>query len=127
MAEVKDSLLQWDDDEKTIIRIRWQGAWSWDVYYEFHERVFEMMRSVDHPVYLIYDVSQITDVGEGAMTHFRNMAKRFPDNLAGQVVVGPNEFLKAIGQMYNQMMPEEAERLQLFTSVEDAHAALKAN
>ncbi len=132
MADMQDSLLQWDDDEKTMIRFAWQGKWSWDDYYRFHERAWEMLRTVEHPVHVIYDCRQINTFGSNAISHFTNMAKKYPPNVDKIVGVGMNAFQRAIGEMYGKMAGAggkisdgQAGHLILFDTLEEAHAALR--
>ena len=129
---MKDSLLQWDDEAKTMLRFAWQGEWSWDVYYEFHERAWEMVRSVDHKVHIIYDVRKIDTFGANALTHFGNMAKKYPPNVGKIVGVGTNAFQSAIGRMYESIaviggkVADGADgQLLLYTTLENAHKALE--
>jgi len=130
--KMADSLLQWDDEEKTMLRFAWQGDWEWDVYYEFHERAWEMVKEVDHDVHIIYDVRKINNFGKNALTHFGNMAKKYPSNVGKIVGVGTNAFQRAIGNMYNSIavvggkVADGADgQLLLYNKLEEAHAALK--
>ena len=79
--------VQWDNDEKTVLRFAAGERWDWN---EFHKRMRLsqfMLDRVDHPVEAIIDLSQSVKMPAGAVGHLRSLGKQDHPNRTPRIVI----------------------------------------
>jgi hypothetical protein len=89
----------WDSDDQTLIRVVFDGAYTWNEYDATTDLIVSMMKSVAHKVdvIIVLDRDAPPPRGESAMAHFRRTQDQMPSNLGLLVTVGsPNFFTKMI-------------------------------
>jgi len=81
----------WDDSEKTVIRMYIGDYWDWDDLNAAMDDVSAMMSEVNHQVDVITVMRPTTPLPDGnAMYNIRNAIKRLPLNAGIHVMVGGN-------------------------------------
>jgi hypothetical protein len=83
--------VEWDNNEKTIIRYILVSPWAWEDIRDAAEASNHMLDEVGRKVHFIYDMRESTGVPDGAITNLRRyVGKEHP--LTGQsVVVGTSK------------------------------------
>ena len=80
----------WDNEDQTIIRTNFVGAWTWGEAHEAADTMNAMMASVDHTVNLIVDVTHSSRVPQFALKEIRAMLLKRSPNADLTVIVGAN-------------------------------------
>jgi hypothetical protein len=80
--------IAWDNDEKNLILLHFDPPLNWESIHAGYDELGRMMRSVDHSVDWITDVSA-TDImpKENATMHLRTLLSRIAQNAGMNVVV----------------------------------------
>ncbi len=83
---------EWENDEKTIMRVVASGVWNWN---EFHKAMRVMtfaMDRVSHSVETIIDLRGSAKLPAGAFGHIRSLGKRtHPNGTDRAVIIGLDE------------------------------------
>jgi hypothetical protein len=81
----------WDDSEKTVIRMYIGDYWDWEDLNAAMDEVSTMMMEVSHQVDVITIMRPATPLPEGnALYNIRNAIRRLPSNAGIHVMVGGN-------------------------------------
>jgi hypothetical protein len=116
--------VQWDNEEKTIIRYDFTGNWDW---VEFRERAKEasaLTRSVEHRVDSISNFLPGTHIPKDAFIHFRRVMSDAPKNRGVNVIVGASQFIRVLVTVFSRIYKTLGERLIIADSLEDARVIL---
>ncbi len=98
--------INWDDDQRTIVRMKLIGRWGWEDAYEGSKQGYDLLDSVDHVVNVIIDMRQSTGLPLLAMTHARNMiAKRHP-RTGMTVFLGVNSLFLTLWKAFAKSYPQ---------------------
>lgn len=68
--------VEWDNQEKTVVRFTYTGKWTWDEFYIHIKKTNEMMDTVDHICVSIVDMSNSGNLPLGASVHIRNIIRQ---------------------------------------------------
>ncbi|MBI1257227.1 MAG: hypothetical protein GC204_07125 [Chloroflexi bacterium] len=87
--------VEWDNPEKTIIRITYTERWTWSDFYEANAAAIAMMNSVPHTVHFLADFRQSRSLPlGGAITHARSALSNMPDNWGLLVIVSTSTLIQ---------------------------------
>ena len=117
---------QWEDDEKTIIHLRFEGQWTWD---EFHAAFAVYIKWLDestHIVDFIVDMLQSSGLPSGALQQVKRLADMNHPNSGLSIYVGMRGFLQALGQAFIRIYPRSAEKykFEFASTIEEARAKI---
>jgi len=115
----------WDNEEKTIIRYIFQGAWGWEDFYQILAEVHTTMDNVEHPVNLIIDVRKSGILPTNALSNISRLrnAPASP-NTGRAVLIGGNMFIQRLYVMLHKLYPEMVKQFSLAQTLEEAQAIL---
>jgi hypothetical protein len=122
--------LNWEDAEKRTLIAVYEGAWTWDDYYNTTTRIIELMKSVSQSVDLIVDYRQSAGYPTGnVISHVRAGAKllRQVSNYGNFAMITTNSFVRIISTMYRKLRLQEGRRDQTFMvgDLEEAKKVLR--
>jgi hypothetical protein len=117
--------VQWDNDEKTVIRYDFQGYWDWTEFREKAIEAFILTRSVDHKVDTISNFLPGTTIPRNALSQFRNIMTEAPENRGVNCIVGVSVFIRTLVNVFSRLYPQLGERIIVAASLADARAILK--
>jgi hypothetical protein len=93
--------VEWDNAEKSVIRITYAEKWTWSDFYEANLAAVALMETVQHPVHLLADFRQSTSLPiGGAITHARNAINVLPDNWGILVIVTTNFMIQRLVSIF---------------------------
>jgi hypothetical protein len=99
--------VDWDNDERTIIRWTFSDPWVWADFRVGYERSHALMESVEHTVHILADVREGTKVPVGnIMSNVRMLITRYPSNLGIHVGVSQNLLVRVMGQTVGRLLPK---------------------
>lgn len=79
----------WYNEEKDIAHFTYEGHWTWDEYYEGTYKLYDLMKSVNHPVDVIVEYLEGSSQPSGnPYVHWKNTSEKAPPNRGNMVIVG---------------------------------------
>lgn len=85
----------WDNDEKTIILMEFEGQWTWTDVQNVGTRHNQMIDEVTHPVDFIVDFSKSQHVPPGFLQHTRRVLSGAHPRSRAVILVGMNPLMRA--------------------------------
>ena len=116
--------VQWDNDDKTVIRYDFTGYWNWAEFRKQAQTAFAMTRSVEHQVDTISNFLPGTHIPKDAFIHFRRVMTDAPPNRGVNVIVGASQFIRALVTIFSRIYTQLGKRLMLADSLEAARDIL---
>jgi len=122
--------VQWDSDDKTIIRQTFDGRWTWDDLYAALDYVAKLTDSVPHRVDAIVDVRHSSMLPGGSLFSFNTrqhadkLAKRNDANRGSIIVVGANPLLRGLYDSFRGLYANTASDVHFVASMEQARALI---
>lgn len=98
----------WDDQDQTIIRMEFAGAWTWSEAHTAVERMTGMMETVKHTVHVIIDLTSGSHIPPFAFKEVRALLGKRSPYAGVTVFVGANfvtaSLWKTIAQTYGWLV-----------------------
>ncbi|MBN1202788.1 MAG: hypothetical protein JXJ20_13130 [Anaerolineae bacterium] len=119
---------EWDNDEKTIMRVTYHPGWTWDDLEANLPKEEAMLDSVDHTVNVIADFRG-TRLPPGAIVRLPMIASSPPymhANSGMMVMVGSPVFMEEVVGIYKRVFGQ-AQKLTVVGTLEEARALIVAN
>jgi hypothetical protein len=115
----------WDNSDQTVIRIDFEGAWTWDDFVGAMAEARQLMLGVSHQVDLIVNMKPGTMPRNGnAFAYGVDVMRKWPASLRTILVV-TNPYVQAFGTPFIQLNRSLAAKMHLVTSLEDAYRFLE--
>lgn len=95
--------VEWDNDDKTIVRMEMVGTWTWEEAYAGSERGYALLDSVGYEVGVIIDFSRGISLPPNAITHARGMIKRRHPRTGLTVFVGANTAFSSLWNIFSRV------------------------
>jgi hypothetical protein len=98
--------VEWDNEEKTIVRFTYTGKWTWDEFYIHVKQANELMDTVAYRCVSIVDMSKSKHLPPGAAVHIRNIIRQSMSHNNSGITVFINAdtivkmFIEALRQNY---------------------------
>jgi hypothetical protein len=117
----------WDNDEKTIIRWDFKGAWTWEDWYTSVNHALELRATViEHPIVpAIFNLKSSGTVPMGALPHARS-AMEMMDQRDYVILANTSGFVRSLTEIFRVLNAVFAEKVYLARTVEDARALIAA-
>ncbi len=113
--------VSWDDEQQTIVRMRFVGGWSLADFRAANLQVVMLVRSVEHPVYVLSDVRASDDIPIGILWQLRDIAGMRPPNWGGGIALTKNVIIKSVVDILGQIyMGAQQQRLFVVMTEEEA-------
>lgn len=122
--------VEWDNDEKTVIRYVYEERWTWEDFHYARSQVREWLDTVDHRVDVIVDVRNSRLVPNGVLAQGRMFASNAPiahRNEGHTIVVGANSLMRSMFEMFGKVYSRLSDELELefASSLEEAREKLR--
>lgn len=114
--------VSWDNEEKTIVRWKFQPEWTWADVYHAIEHETELIASVTHVVDTMTDMSQMTRTPTSAFSLVKNAMQSRHERLGITVLYGSNMYTRMMYQMIATVYPAMLEEERLFLNNTEAEA-----
>lgn len=89
--------VSWDNQEKTVIHLKFEGNWTWEEVYHAVDNRNGMIDEVDHKVDIMVDFEAASmRVPPSAITHTRSIMRQAHDLIDLNVIVGFKSGHKAL-------------------------------
>src|SRR5574341_205893 len=118
--------IAWDNPEQTLIRIDFNGSWTWADYDRAFDDAHALAREVDHRVDILANALKADPPRDyNALPHIRRVWDTRPPNLGIWVVVMNNYFLERITRLVADVVAT-SNKVVRFARTEDEGRALIA-
>jgi hypothetical protein len=111
---------RWFDDTHTIAYYEFEERWTWDDLYAAVKSITGLIDSVPHRVDVIFDVKRSIGMPGGAIGHLTGLSAKPQANFGVGVMVGGNNFLKTMVQIFLKLYPRYQNQHHLADNVETA-------
>ncbi|MDX1991195.1 MAG: hypothetical protein SF029_02320 [bacterium] len=116
--------VDWDNNEKTIIRQTYVGKWTWDEFYASCEEFALLAQTVPHTVHMLIDMRHAGPLPGGALSHIGAL-NRLPPNMGRIVAVGVGSFVMRMFNVAAAVRPAVKERILIVATLDEAYSHLK--
>jgi hypothetical protein len=116
--------VQWDNNDKTVIRYDFTGYWTWTEFRQRAQEAFAMTRSVEYRVDTISNFLPGTHIPRDAFIHFQRIMTEAPKNRGVNVIVGASPFIRTLVTIFSRFYAQLGKRLILSDSLEAARHIL---
>jgi hypothetical protein len=89
-------IVEWDNHQKTIMRMTVAGRWTWDEMYQSHDAGQQLLNGTHHHYDVIIDWSKSEDIPPAAITSAKAMLDVRNPYIRATVFVGTNRALRAL-------------------------------
>ena len=106
--------VEWDNPEKTIIRITYPEKWTWSDFYEANTAAVALMKTVEHPVHFLADFRQS-----------RSALAALPDNWGILVIVSTSVLIQRLVSIFRTAFTGRmSTKTYSVTSIEEAYRVI---
>lgn len=95
--------VQWDSDEKKIVRYIYEERWTWEDLHYARSQVREWLEELDYQVDVIVDVQNSRLVPNGVLAQGRMFADTSHRNEGHTVVVGANGLMRSMYELFGKV------------------------
>lgn len=120
--------INWDNDERTIMRYVLVGAWQWTEFRSVIDEADALSRTVEHRVDIICDLTASGPLPvHNAFPTLKYMAELTSDNVLEGIfiVVGGGTFVRALGKTFNQVYAGVGARTFFAETLDEAYAQIQ--
>lgn len=117
-------VVHWDDDQQTILRWDFEGAWNWDDFYTVQAEVNDLSSKAEHFIDVIANMQNTMMLPSGALSQFGRIAKASKERSGVTVVVGANRFIETMLNIFGRFQRDAARRILTASSLEEARTIL---
>ncbi len=121
-------LYQWNSDAKDLVIVTFDGAWTWDDFYQHIHEVHNDIKTVPHTVDMLLWHKQLQRL-EKRLMHFNEAARLQPTNV-GKVIalIPPSEsrvtsILMTLAKVVRRIYPSKSS-VTITTSLKEAEKIL---
>lgn len=115
----------WGNPEQTLIRIDFEGAWTWADYDNAFEEAHRLAREVQHTVYFLANALKAEPLRDySALPHIRRVWETRPPNLGCWVVVMDNPFLERMSRLVADVLASSKNVVRFARTEEEGHALI---
>jgi hypothetical protein len=118
--------VEWDNPEKTVIRMSMIGTWTWDEAYTRASEGYALLESVDYEVGIIIDMTQSHHVPDRAISNAQAMIRRRHPRTGLTVFVRANTLFTTMWNIFSRIYTALAKKQNsvFADTLEDARAIL---
>ena len=118
--------VRWDDDDKTILRLTYQGEWSIEELGTAGLEAIELVSSVAYRVYVINDFRLSAFPPLGALWEGRQLTRMRPANWAGGAIIVRDSVIKNLLDIFMHVYlgPRFQDHQFIVSSDEQARAVI---
>jgi len=116
--------MDWDNTERTIIRVIFDGVWSAEDIYRMINKGVSMLESVDHPVDSIFDFSHSTFSPKNLLSTAEKMESDLNNNHRLAILIKANVYIKSMLKVARVFAPQALANLHFVNSLDEAYAII---
>jgi hypothetical protein len=112
----------WENEERSIIRCKGEGRWTWEEYHAVLNDIVAMMGTVTHRVDLIVVEGAGSVMPPGSpRPHFQHATKMYPPNAGASVIVVKSALATAMATLWSKIPGSMMGNVKLVRSLDEAY------
>ena len=116
--------VNWDNSERSVVRVEFSGIWSWGDFELAAEQYFTLIESVPQRTDVLFDMRESAGLPHGALLYFKRLLQAAPANHGALVLVSSDHHVFDLVAMFYRIHTGYAMRIVLAKSVLEARAQL---
>jgi hypothetical protein len=113
--------VNWVNPQRTLIKYDFSGRWTWGELYTALLRGRYLQDSVDHTVYMIFDMRSSAEIPDNAISQVRRFIQYVGNNSGLHVVIADNIVAKFFTNLFLRFYPGGLNRrYRMATSIDEA-------
>lgn len=115
--------VKWADESQSAIVYELKGKWTWDELFIAIDEAVQLLDSINHSVNIIIDVSESQYTPPLSVANLRRVANAptmSHPNTQLLILVGANQFIKIMFQVFSRLFPHAASRYRMMKTLEEA-------
>ncbi|SRR5258706_6926935 len=116
--------VQWDDDEKRVVRYTFDGKWTWDEYHSAIANAFDLVKDLPYIVNMLLDFSASNLFPSNALSHFAGSMKTPPRDYDAVVVVTRSRFVETIASVISRLSGRIGKKIIVVKTLDEGRAYL---
>ena len=111
----------WDDAEQTIVRMNFIGRWTNDELRSVGTQSILMLRSTQHPVYVVSDFTASASVPVGVLWQARDLNQMRPSNWEAGITITQDALARNLLELFGVIyLGQRRKRIYAVRTVEEA-------
>ena len=116
--------MDWDNAEKTVIRVTFEGKWDKQDIYRMIEKGVSMLNTVNHKVDSIFDFTDSTFSPQKLLTTVDRMENTYSPNERLILIVHANVYIRSLVNVARVLAPNTFTHVHFVDSVNAAYAII---
>jgi len=112
--------IQWDNTNQSVLLIAVSGLWSLEERNQTVEKAFAMIRSVDHPVHVMLDVSRNRFTPSNFLPLMYQAANERPASMSSVVIVTNRTLVRIVVNTFLKLYPSVTLNIHFVASILEA-------
>ena len=123
--------LYWDNDERTIMLLCFEGAWTWQELFETLGRAKQASQAAQRKIGAIIEVGRDMRFPGGSLLtpqgleNARKLLAMSDENTGPVVIAGTHPFIRAAFESIRRLHPQTTAQVRLFDTPEQARRDLQ--
>jgi hypothetical protein len=117
--------VEWANADKTLVIQRIDGQWSMQEFHEVVQKSAQLLKTVDHEVDIIVDLSTTNYVPQGVLSGANRTESTVPPNQRLVVFVGAKMMHKLLLSLGKRLAPRAASQQHFVETMDDAYAFIE--
>ncbi len=114
--------VEWDNSEKTIVRMTYAGKWTWKDFYDTNMASVALAQTVEHRIHVIADFRHSQGIpGGNPLIHARNAMAVMPDNWGILVIVTDNQIIGRLVSIFRMTFRRLGQKTFLAANMDEAY------
>jgi hypothetical protein len=115
----------WDKADKTIVRLVFNGDWTWADLDRASDEAAALIDTVDHKVAVLLDVRRARQIPGDFMNHAGRIADGHNPKRGILVVVGASMLMQTVGGALFKLFPEATKDVMMAGTMDEAYAVIE--
>jgi hypothetical protein len=117
--------VEWDNDEKSVMRYTVEGAWTWDEFYEARDQASGLIEESPYAsIGAIIDFRAGNFMPRNALSHFHQVSRTSNPRSGLAVMVGASGFVTALFHLMSRVYGSVEDKMRLAEDMDEARAIL---
>ena len=118
--------LSWDNDEKTIILGKFHKGWTVNDLIDVMKETHNLVESVEHNVYIMFDLLDAGNVPSGGISNFRSIATKLHPRIKMIIDVSDSMLVEALTNVFKSIY-KEGSRVYVVKTFDEAYKLIESD
>jgi hypothetical protein len=116
--------IEWINQERSVIRLEFPQAWTWDELNQAKQQVDAMLDQVDHDCALLFIPSPNPQIPHNLLSNALRVLSKRHARARLLVFITPNALMRTMAEIIRKISADVRERTRMVETIEQAYTAL---